>query len=147
MILDREKVPEKILCCKDQLDERNKSGIEKYRKGNFTLKFTKAGKKKISVRQIRHKFLFGSTGFMLGCFESEEKEQKFRELFSSLFNLTVVPLYRIHHEWKTSEEIVTGVSEFSFRGFYGEYEVEVENASSKIKKTINLDFDGVEIWG
>lgn len=97
-ILNREKVLEKILCCKDKLDTRNKAGIEKWRKGNFTLKFKEDGKKKISLRQINHKFLFGSTGFMLGCFESEEKERKFRELFSSLFNLAVVPFY-----WNTLE--------------------------------------------
>ena len=96
--LNREKVLEKIICCKEERDVRNKAGIEKWRKGNFTLKFMEEGKKKISIRQIGHKFLFGSTGFMLGCFENEEKEQKFRELFSSLFNLAVVPFY-----WNTLE--------------------------------------------
>lgn len=97
-ILNREKVLEKILCCQDELNARNKSGIEKYRKGNFTIRFTQKGNKKVSVRQIRHKFLFGSTGFMLGCFENAEKETKFKELFASIFNLVVVPFY-----WNTLE--------------------------------------------
>ena len=92
-VLDREKVLEKILCYKDALTERNRAGIEAYRKGDFTLKFTDGGSKKVTLRQTKHKFLFGSTGFMLGCFEAEEKEKKFKELFSSLFNLAVVPFY------------------------------------------------------
>ena len=91
--IEQRKSFRKNLCCQDELNARNKSGIEKYRKGNFTIRFTQEGNKRISVRQIRHKFLFGSTGFMLGCFESEEKEKKFKELFSSLFNLAVVPFY------------------------------------------------------
>ena len=42
--------------------------------------------------------MFGSTGFMLGCFENAEKETKFKELFASIFNLVVVPFY-----WNTLE--------------------------------------------
>ena len=66
------------------------------------------------------------------------------------FDMSKKPAYNaldklINHEWKTSEEIVTDACEFTFRGFYGEYEVEVENADSKNKKTVNFDSDGVKI--
>ena len=66
------------------------------------------------------------------------------------FDMSKKPAYDvldklINHEWKTSKEIVTDAGEFAFRGFYGEYEVEVENADSKNKKTANFDSDGVKI--
>lgn len=92
-MLDREKLLGKIVSYADELNERNQKGIEKYRKGTFTLNFSQEGKKKITIRQTKHKFLFGSTGFMIGCFENAEKEEKFKELFSALFNQAVVPFY------------------------------------------------------
>lgn len=92
-MLDREKLLGKIVSYADELNERNQKGIEKYRKGTFTLNFSQEGKKKVIIRQTKHKFLFGSTGFMIGCFENAEKEEKFKELFSALFNQAVVPFY------------------------------------------------------
>ena len=53
------------------------AGIEKYRKGNFTLKFDN-NINNIKVRQTKHKFLFGCTAFMLNSFEAPEKEDKFK---------------------------------------------------------------------
>ena len=38
--LDREKVLARFLEKKETLENRNEEGIEKYRKGNFTFKFT-----------------------------------------------------------------------------------------------------------
>ena len=92
-MLNREKLLGKIVSYADELNERNQKGIEKYRKGTFTLNFSEEGKKKVIIRQTKHKFLFGSTGFMIGCFENAEKEEKFKELFSALFNQAVVPFY------------------------------------------------------
>ena len=89
---EREKVLKSYIENKDKLDKRNREGIEKYRKGNFTLSFAKDAKK-IHIRQTKHKFLFGCTAFMLESFEVDEKEDKFKELFSNLFNQAVVPFY------------------------------------------------------
>ena len=91
--LDKEKVLKSFIENKDVLEKRNAEGIEKYRKGNFTIKFANAGKKKITVKQKKHKFLFGCTAFMLNSFEKEEKEPIFKEKFARLFNQAVVPFY------------------------------------------------------
>lgn len=92
-MLDREIILKSFLENKETLEKRNAEGIEKYRKGNFTIKFTDAGEKKIVVKQKRHKFLFGCTAFMLNSFEKEEKEPIFKEKFARLFNQAVVPFY------------------------------------------------------
>lgn len=91
-IFEREKVLKSYIENKDRLDERNRAGIENYRKGSFKLKFDKSIKE-ISVHQTKHKFLFGSTAFMLNSFEVPEKELEYKKLFSALFNQAVVPLY------------------------------------------------------
>ena len=91
--LEREKVLARFLELKEVLEKRNAEGIEKYRKGNFTLKFPNAKNQKISVKQIKHKFLFGSTAFMLRSFENLEKERIYKEHFVKLFNQAVVPFY------------------------------------------------------
>ena len=90
--LEREKVLARFIEQKEVLDKRNADGIEKYRKGNFTLKFSKTAKK-ITVRQKKHKFLFGSTAFMLNCFEDEKKEPVYKEKFVKIFNQAIVPFY------------------------------------------------------
>ena len=48
----------------------------------------------------------------------------------------------INKEWNTSFEAVVGKNgELSFRGFYGEYEVIVDDNTY----TVNFDSDGLEI--
>lgn len=91
--LDREKVLASFLQKKEELKKRNDEGIEKYRKGNFTLKFSMQNCKKVSVKQIKHKFLFGSTAFMLRSFDDAEKEKLYKDYFVKLFNQAVVPFY------------------------------------------------------
>lgn len=91
-VLEREKVLKSYIENKDILNKRNKEGIEKYRKGNFTVKFSENAKR-IHIRQTKHKFLFGSTAFMLNSFEKSEKEDEFKKLFANLFNQAVVPFY------------------------------------------------------
>ena len=91
--MNRELVLESFIKNKDVLDKRNNEGIEKYRKGDFTLKFNNVCDKTVTIRQKKHKFLFGSTAFMLNSFEKEEKEPIFKERFANLFNQAVVPFY------------------------------------------------------
>ena len=78
---------------KDFLEKRYQDGVEKYRKGDFTIKFSGAGKKNIKVSQKKHKFLFGCNAFMLDSFEKPEKEEIYKEKFAKIFNQAVVPFY------------------------------------------------------
>ena len=57
------------------VDKKIKEGIEKNRKGEFELLFSDDGEKGVSVRQVGHKFRFGCNAFMIGGFESEDKEK------------------------------------------------------------------------
>lgn len=91
-VFEREKVLGSYIQNKEKIEKRNKEGIEKYRKGDFSLKFSK-DVKKIKIRQTKHKFLFGCTAFMLNSFEVPEKEEHFKELFKNIFNQAVVPFY------------------------------------------------------
>ena len=60
------------------------------------------------------------------------------------FDMTPKPAYYtlknlIQKKWHTEETLVSGVDgQASFRGFYGEYEVEIEVDGKRISKTINL---------
>lgn len=91
--MDREKILKSFIDNKEVLEKRNAEGIEKYRKGDFTLKMNGNGVKKVAIKQTKHKFLFGCTAFMLNSFEKEEKESIFKEKFTKLFNQAVVPFY------------------------------------------------------
>ena len=91
--MDREKILKSFIDNKEVLEKRNAEGIEKYRKGDFTLKINGNGGKKVAIKQTKHKFLFGCTAFMLNSFEKEEKESIFKEKFTKLFNQAVVPFY------------------------------------------------------
>ncbi len=91
--LNREIVLKSYLENKETIDRYVENGIEKYRKGDFTLKFSDSGKKKIKITHKKHSFLFGTTAFMLDSFEKPEKEIEYKKLFANLFNQAVVPLY------------------------------------------------------
>lgn len=91
-VFEREKVLKSYIENKDRLAKRNAEGIEKYRKGSFTLKCSDEVKE-VRIHQKKHKFLFGCTAFMLGSFERAEKEEEFKNMFLRLFNQAVVPFY------------------------------------------------------
>ncbi len=90
----KSKILESFITNADMLEERNANGIEKYRKGNFTLRFPslRVGQS-VKIKQQKHSFLFGTTAFMLGSFETPEKEPIYKEHFARIFNQAVVPLY------------------------------------------------------
>ena len=65
------------------------------------------------------------------------------------FDMTKKPAYEaldrlINHEWKTDFNDTVQNGEYSFRGFYGEYEIEIETALGIEKHTVVLDKDGME---
>ncbi len=88
---------------KETADARIAEGIEKYRKGDATLKFvSKSGELPtditVDVEQVNHEFRFGANIFMLDELETAEKNVIYREKFAELFNLATVPFY-----WKDVE--------------------------------------------
>ena len=93
VVLDRKEVLKSFLENKEKLDKRNTEGIEKYRKGDFTLQFASSEKKTIVVEQIAHDFKFGCNAFMIDSFETPEKEPVYKDRFARLFNQAVVPFY------------------------------------------------------
>ncbi|MBE5752632.1 MAG: hypothetical protein E7343_01015 [Clostridiales bacterium] len=81
-------------------EDRIQEGIEKNRKGNFTLRFTKldAGKK-VYIKLKNHKFKFGANLFMLDEFADDKSKNKiYREKFKEVFNLATLPFY-----WNANE--------------------------------------------
>ncbi|MBN2712285.1 MAG: endo-1,4-beta-xylanase [Planctomycetes bacterium] len=81
-----------------EVESRIDSGIENNRKGfgKLTL-LDSAGKEiekaKIKLKQKGHEFQFGCNAFMLDQFPEKEQNENYRETFTSLFNLAVVPFY------------------------------------------------------
>lgn len=81
------------------IEQRIEQGIETNRKGDFILQLPAyKGKTEIEIKQVKNTFYFGANAFMIKGFDSKEKNQQFEQLFSSLFNLAVVPFF-----WKTLE--------------------------------------------
>ena len=83
---------------RDYMDERVKSGIELYRKGFCKVMFVdKEGNpvKDVAFKatQKSHDFNFGCNMFLLDEFETEEKNQKYREFFPTAFNYAIAPFY------------------------------------------------------
>ena len=91
--MNRDFVLESFLKNEEKLEKRNAEGIEKYRKGDFTLKLSANAGQRVTVQQKKHAFCFGTTAFMLGSFEKPEKEPLYKEAFANLFNQAVVPFY------------------------------------------------------
>ena len=75
------------------VEEKTNEGIEKYRKGDFTISAEGKEIKEIKLTQKTHDFKFGCNAFMLESFEAPEKEQIYKEKFAKVFNLAVVPFY------------------------------------------------------
>ena len=72
--------------------------IEKFRKGNLTLRLTdKTGapiaRKRVHITQKTHDFKYGANIFLLDEFPDNERNARYRETFSQYFNLATVPFY------------------------------------------------------
>ena len=64
------------------VEERIERDIERYRKGNFTLKADGP----VEVKQLSHDFTLGGNLFMLDQLETKEKNEKYKEYFKKCFN-------------------------------------------------------------
>ena len=113
--MDRNYILESFLKNKEKLDKRNAEGIEKYRKGQFMLKLPVKAGQKVTVKQKKHAFYFGTTAFMLGSFEKPEKEIQYKEAFANLFNQAVVPFYWSDFEPQEGHLRMRKDSEFIYR--------------------------------
>lgn len=81
-----------------QVEQRIAEGIEKNRKGAARLRFVdEEGRPlsdvKVRGRLTRHEFLFGANAFMIEGYDSAEKNARFEEAFTGVFNSAVVPFF------------------------------------------------------
>lgn len=82
-----------------ELEFRVRTNTELHRKGFARVVLEDAAGRELAVRgeirfrQLTHEYQFGANLFMLGQFPSAEENARFEELFTSVFNLGVVPLY------------------------------------------------------
>lgn len=87
-----------LLADDSEIDFRIKAGPEMYRKGfgKFTLADSQGRpveNAEIALELTRHEYHFGCNAFMLDGFPEPERNREYEELFASLFNLAVVPLF------------------------------------------------------
>ncbi len=81
-----------LIVTNDEINKRIADGIEKNRKGDFTLK-TKSGSK-VSVKLKNHKFRFGCNMFMLDEIpDDKQKNETYKEKLKAFFNMATVPFY------------------------------------------------------
>ena len=88
---------------RDYMNDRVKSGIEKHRKGNFTVSLTHADGTPLKNARVRytlknHAFRHGANIFMLDEFENSEKNARYRDIFAKDFNLATLPFYWMDQE-------------------------------------------------
>lgn len=88
---------------KEMVDQRVKEGIEKYRKGDMQITvIDKDGNSMpnatVNICQKDHEFKFGANLFMLDEFESQEKNEKYKQAFIEVFNMATLPFY-----WNATE--------------------------------------------
>lgn len=85
------------------MQKKINDGIRDNRSSNFSVIVqTKDGKKvsdaKVNIRMTKHAFLFGANIFMLNGFDTPEKNRRYENVFTHLFNAATIPFY-----WKTLE--------------------------------------------
>ncbi|MGE9290090.1 MAG: endo-1,4-beta-xylanase [Puniceicoccales bacterium] len=78
-------------------------GINRHRKGQASILLTDAKGHAlpgvdIEIEQVESEFLFGANLFMLNGYDSSEKNNRYEEAYTRLFNAATVPLY-----WKELE--------------------------------------------
>jgi len=89
---------------RDQILDQVDSRIEKYRKGNATLRLLGPNGKSlkngsiVSIEQKRHKFLFGCNIFKLSRCRTPEDNAAYAERFAALLNFATLPFYWWNYE-------------------------------------------------
>lgn len=94
----RDEVMKNFLRYEEETEHRVRHGIELHRKGfaRITVKDRDGNilsGVKIRAKLKKHEFLHGANIFMLGEFEQEENNERYREAFRNCFNEATVPIY------------------------------------------------------
>lgn len=94
----RDEIFKNFIKYKDETEERVKNGIEQNRKGFVRIHvIDKEGNSvkgvKLKIKQKKHEFLHGANIFMLDELETNEKNDKYKELFKNVFNEATLPFY------------------------------------------------------
>lgn len=102
--MDRRQVLKHFEENKDFFENTVYPNIEKYRKGNLSLRITDENGNaitdaKIKIKQKSHAFKFGANIFMLDELETDEKNQAYKDYFKNVFNMATLPFY-----WNSLEE-------------------------------------------
>lgn len=97
-MFERRRVLELFEKDKDSLLAKTREGIERHRKGKFTLrvsdeKGSPLANTTVKVTQTTHAFRFGANLFMLDELETAEKNQAYKQSFAHLFNMATLPFY------------------------------------------------------
>lgn len=100
---DRRRVLEHFENNKDFLENTVEKNIEKYRKGDFSIRITDEkgnplNMANVKITQLSHEFRFGANLFMLDELETDEKNRLYKEYFKDAFNMATLPFY-----WFTCE--------------------------------------------
>lgn len=83
---------EELIVTNDGIEKRIHDGIEKNRKGDFTVRATPG--ETVTVRLKKHKFRFGCNMFMLDEIPDDPaKNEIYKEKLSEFFNMATVPFY------------------------------------------------------
>ena len=83
-----------LVVTNDETNKRIQDGIEKNRKGDFTLKTPFKPGEKVHVKLKNHKFRFGCNMFMLDEIpDDKHKNELYKEKLAALFNMSTVPFY------------------------------------------------------
>ena len=78
---------------------RINADIEKYRKADGELVLENLGRKRdVKIEQISHEFIFGAHIFNFNQLGTKERNDRYKELYGTLFNRATVPFY-----WKEFE--------------------------------------------
>ncbi len=100
---ERRRILEHFETQKDFLQTTVPENIEKYRKGDVTIRVTDREGNPIpdaivKVTQTSHAFRFGANLFMLDELETEQKNEAYKKYFADVFNMATLPFY-----WDTLE--------------------------------------------
>lgn len=83
-----------LIVTNEETNERIQEGIEKNRKGNFSVKTGLKAGEKVRVKLKNHKFRFGCNMFMLDEIpDDKQKNETYKEKLAALFNMATVPFY------------------------------------------------------
>ena len=95
---EAKRLSREILAENSEIDFRIRTGTEMYRKGFGHFLLTDAAGKElpgatVRLKQKTHEYKFGCNAFMIDSFPEKEQNERYEEVFASLFNLAVVPFY------------------------------------------------------